>query len=286
MGKTDFMDIIDNLKSLRDHIAQLRKNGKPIALVPTMGALHAGHISLVIAAQKYTPNVIVSIFVNPTQFGAGEDWDSYPRQLADDAALLDKHDVPIIWAPTPDIIYPQGFATQMSISGWDENLCGARRPGHFNGVILIVSKLFNQSDADLAFFGEKDYQQLAIIRQMARDLDFNIEIIGVPTMRNADGLALSSRNSYLTDEELTKALALPKALQKAASAIQKGDNVETTLKNATQYLRQSGFQSVDYFELVDAQSLKPLAQWNEQPARLLAAAFIGKTRLIDNLSIK
>ncbi len=280
------MKIIHILDHLRQSISLLRKNEQPIALVPTMGALHEGHLSLVREAQKRTENVIVSIFVNPTQFGAGEDLDSYPKQLEADAALLKSLNVPIIWAPESSSIYPKGFATSMQINGLDDNFCGAKRPGHFDGVILIVSKLFNQTGADLAFFGEKDYQQLAIIRQMALDLDFNIEIVGVPTVRSAEGLALSSRNSYLSEDELRDALALPQSLQEAAQEIQNGADVSATLSHATDKMLQSGFESIDYINLIDAKSLKILKKWDGQEARLLAAAFIGRTRLIDNLAVK
>lgn len=280
------MKIIQTLENLRASIAMVRKNGQPIALVPTMGALHEGHLSLVREAQKATPNVIVSIFVNPTQFGANEDLDSYPKQLEADAALLQSIDIPIIWAPDVTTIYPAGFATSMQITGLDDNFCGSKRPGHFDGVILIVSKLFNQTGADLAFFGEKDYQQLAIIRQMASDLDFDIDIIGVPTVRNADGLALSSRNSYLSEDELRSALALPQSMQEAAKAIQNGTDVQSALTNAADTMLKSGFQSIDYINLIDAQSLKILENWDGEEARLLAAAFIGTTRLIDNLAVK
>lgn len=279
------MKTIHDLDHLRQSISLLRKNEQPIALVPTMGALHEGHLSLVREAQKVTPNVIVSIFVNPTQFGAGEDLDSYPKQLETDAALLKSLDVPILWAPDIDSIYPKGFATSMQIKGLDDNFCGSKRPGHFDGVILIVSKLFNQTGANFAFFGEKDYQQLAIIRQMALDLDFDIDIIGVPTMRNAGGLALSSRNSYLSEDELRNALALPQSLQEAAKSIQNSKNVQDALSDATDKMLQSGFESIDYINLIDAKSLKILKKWDGQEARLLAAAFIGKTRLIDNISV-
>ncbi len=251
-----------------------------------MGALHKGHLSLVREAQKMTPNVIVSIFVNPTQFGLNEDLENYPQQLEADAALLTSLNIPIIWAPQNASIYPKGFATSMQINGLGDNFCGAKRPGHFDGVILIVSKLFNQTGADIAFFGEKDYQQLTIIRQMALDLDFNIEIIGVPTVRSTQGLALSSRNSYLSEDELQNALALPQALQKAATEIQNGKNVQTALSDAENKMLQSGFQSIDYINLVNTKSFKILKKWDGQEARLLAAAFIGKTRLIDNFPVK
>lgn len=280
------MKIINSLRNLRPFIADLRCNDHPIALVPTMGALHAGHLALVSAAKAVTPNVIVSIFVNPTQFGAGEDLDNYPQQLKEDAALLKALDVCAIWAPDTQEIYPDGFATSMQIAGLDDNFCGAKRPGHFDGVILIVSKLFNQTGADLAFFGEKDYQQLAIIRQMAVDLDFDIDIIGVPTVRNDDGLALSSRNAYLSADELENAIALPQSLHDAAIAIKDGKDVERALSDARDLMLRSGFQKVDYIDLIDAKSLKPIKKWHGEDARLLAAAFIGTTRLIDNISIK
>jgi len=264
--------IINTIANLRQSLLELRHNNQPIALVPTMGALHDGHMALVKTAQEITKNVVVSIFVNPTQFGEGEDLESYPRQLKDDANKLQNMDIPIIWAPEPKTVYPEGFATNMQINGLDKGLCGAKRPGHFDGVILIVAKLFNQTGADYAFFGEKDYQQLAIIKQMSRDLDFDIEIIGVPTVRNKEGLALSSRNAYLSDDEKDMALALPRALQKAAHAIQSGHNVPEILNEAQQNLKNSGFKSVDYFDLVDSKSLKILDIWDGQEARLLAAA--------------
>lgn len=280
------MEILHNIGNLRQSIAHLRQNGKPIALVPTMGALHDGHLSLVHAAKKMTPNVIVSIFINPTQFAAGEDLDSYPQQLETDINLLTPLKVPILWAPDDTIIYPKNFATRMHINGLGDNFCGAKRPGHFDGVILIVSKLFNQTEADIAVFGEKDYQQLAIIRQMARDLDFNIKIIGVPTVRNSAGLALSSRNAYLTEDELRKASTLPQSLFDAAIAIQNGEDVQNILSHASNKILQSGFKSIDYIHLIDANTLEILEKWNGQEARLVAAAFIGTTRLIDNISIK
>ncbi len=280
------MKIINTIANLRQSLLELRHNNQPIALVPTMGALHDGHMALVKTAQEITKNVVVSIFVNPTQFGEGEDLESYPRQLKDDANKLQNMDIPIIWAPEPKTVYPEGFATNMQINGLDKGLCGAKRPGHFDGVILIVAKLFNQTGADYAFFGEKDYQQLAIIKQMSRDLDFDIEIIGVPTVRNKEGLALSSRNAYLSDDEKDMALALPRALQKAAHAIQSGHNVPEILNEAQQNLKNSGFKSVDYFDLVDSKSLKILDIWDGQEARLLAAAYMGRTRLIDNFPVK
>lgn len=280
------MHIINNLSELRSYVGSLRSNNQPIALVPTMGALHDGHLSLVRAAQKVTQNVIVSIFVNPAQFNQNDDLQNYPRTLPEDAEKLKALEIPVIWAPSPSTIYPDGFSTSMAIKGLDQNLCGATRPGHFNGVILIVAKLFNQTDADIAFFGEKDYQQLAIIKQMARDLDFNIDIRGVPTVRNKDGLALSSRNIHLSDEQLSAASALPLALQMAAASIKEGENIDKAIAKARENMIAAGFNSIDYMDLVDAKTLEKLKQWDGIEARLLAAAFIGNTRLIDNIKVK
>ncbi len=280
------MHIINNLSELRSYVGSLRSNNQPIALVPTMGALHDGHLSLVRAAQKVTQNVIVSIFVNPAQFNQNDDLQNYPRTLPEDAEKLKALEIPVIWAPSPSTIYPDGFSTSMAIKGLDQNLCGATRPGHFNGVILIVAKLFNQTDADIAFFGEKDYQQLAIIKQMARDLDFNIDIRGVPTVRNKDGLALSSRNIHLSDEQLSAASALPLALQMAAASIKEGENIDKAIARARENMIAAGFNSIDYMDLVDAKTLEKLKQWDGVEARLLVAAFIGNTRLIDNIKVK
>lgn len=280
------MHIINEISNLRLQIDALRKNGQPIALVPTMGALHDGHVTLIREAQKITDNVIVSIFVNPAQFNQKDDLQNYPRTLVQDSEKLSAIQVPLVWAPAVSAIYPKGFSTSMAISGLDQNLCGATRPGHFDGVILIVAKLFNQTGADIAFFGEKDYQQLAIIRQMAHDLDFDIDIRGVPTVRNENGLALSSRNALLTDQQYSDAHALPRALQNAANSIKNGQNIDSAIAKARETILNAGFKNIDYLDLVDAKTLNILKKWNGEEARLLVAAFIGTIRLIDNISIK
>ena len=278
------MQIVRQLDPLRNALAEFRAAGLTIGLVPTMGALHAGHMRLVEVANSQCDAVIASIFVNPTQFGEGEDLDAYPRQEAADADLLQTAGVKLLWAPTADQVYPPGYATNVSVSGISNGLCGAARPGHFDGVATVVAKLFNQVRPDAAFFGEKDYQQLAVIRRMALDLDFSHEIVGVPTVRDADGLALSSRNAYLTAEERADAVALPQTMQEAATAIAAGSPVADILSDAKARLLRSGFQKVDYFELRDADTLALLDDFTKS-ARLLAAAHIGRTRLIDNIPV-
>jgi pantoate--beta-alanine ligase len=250
-----------------------------------MGALHDGHMALVEEARRHAAHVVVSIFVNPRQFGENEDLDAYPRREAKDAQMLQAAGVDLLWAPPVEVMYPAGYATTISLSGLTEGLDGAARPGHFDGVATVVSKLFNQVGPDVALFGEKDYQQLAVIRRMATDLDMPIEIVGVPTQRAADGLALSSRNAYLTDEERRDALALPRALGDAARQIEKGAPVEAALAKAIATLAAHGFDPIDYVALCDAVTLKPIDRL-DRPARLLGAAKLGRTRLIDNLAVE
>lgn len=285
------MQIIRNLSTLYSALTELRAGGARVALVPTMGALHEGHLSLVRAAKQRADHVVVSIFVNPTQFGPNEDFDAYPRTEEADADLLQAEGITILWAPGVRDMYPQGFATSVHISGVSDHLDGAARPGHFDGVATIVSKLLGQVRPDVALFGEKDYQQLAVIRRLVADLNLQAEIVGVPTARAPDGLALSSRNAYLSAPERAAALALPRALKEAATACIAGVPVADTLANAVDSLVQAGFSSVDYVALCDAETLEPLESL-DRPARLLAAARIGlgrtdgfTTRLIDNIAV-
>lgn len=277
------MQTVRDLNELRAAIAAFRAEGARIALVPTMGALHAGHIALIDAAKRAGTKVVASIFVNPTQFGPNEDLARYPRREAADSRMLVEAGCDLLWLPTVETMYPDGFASTISVAGVSETLDGASRPGHFDGVATVVAKLFNQVSPDAAFFGEKDYQQLQVIRRMVNDLNFAIDIVGVPTQRDDDGLALSSRNIYLDEEERAKAVALPRALGVAARAIARGIPPEEAAAEAQTSLVAAGF-TVDYVTLVDAETLaaNPGA---DRPRRLLAAARMGQTRLIDNIAV-
>jgi pantoate--beta-alanine ligase len=278
------VQIFRDVDALRRGLASLREDGGHVAMVPTMGALHAGHMSLVTEAQRRAARVVVSIFVNPTQFGPNEDLSAYPRREAEDAAMLREAGVDILWAPGVEAMYPDGFGTSIRVTGLSEELDGAHRPGHFDGVATVVAKLFGQVRPEIACFGEKDWQQLAIIRRLVADLDLGVEIVGVPTARDPDGLALSSRNAYLSPSEREEALALPRALNDAAAAILGGTDIALALAEAHDAIRAGGFESVDYVELRDAVTLKRIESL-DAPARLLAAARIGRTRLIDNIPV-
>ena len=278
------MEIIREREALRTAIAAFRSTQARVALVPTMGALHAGHLALVEAAKRPGTKVVASIFVNPKQFGANEDLSRYPRREQADIRLLTDAGCDLLWMPSADEMYPEGFATGVSVSGVSEGFDGAARPGHFDGVSTVVAKLFNQVSPDAAYFGEKDFQQLAVVRRMVADLDFAIEIVSVPTQREDDGLALSSRNVYLDDEERVKAVALPRALGVAARAIARGDDATSAIAEAHSALVGAGF-AVDYVALADAETLTPDPA-ADRPRRLLAAARMGTTRLIDNIAIE
>ncbi|WP_408591107.1 pantoate--beta-alanine ligase [Novosphingobium sp.] len=295
------MQTISRLDTLRVAVAALKNGGKPgnanadcprtVALVPTMGALHDGHIALVRAAKARADHVVVSIFVNPLQFGPNEDLDAYPRQLEADARLLRAAGAELLWAPTVEQMYPAGFATTVSVGGLDAMLCGTARPGHFDGVATVVTKLFNQVQPDMAFFGEKDWQQLAIIRRCARDLDLAHPraeaIIGVPTVREADGLAMSSRNKYLSADQRIAAGALNRGMAGAIDRIVRGEDAGPVLADLREQLRDAGFHKVDYADLRDAETLVELARHDVgRPARLLVAAHIGKARLLDNMAVE
>lgn len=283
------MQTVTTTPALRQAVEELRVNHdgvrETVALVPTMGALHEGHLTLVRAARAQADHVVVSIFVNPRQFGAGEDLQAYPRRLAEDAKMLEAEGATLLWAPTVETMYPDGYATNISVSGVSDGLCGADRPGHFDGVATVVCKLFNQVRPDMAFFGEKDWQQLAVIRRMARDLDLSVPAVeaihGVPIVREPDGLAMSSRNAYLSPEDRQAAASLPRAMDEAIARIRDGQETAPTLEMLEDQLLGAGFSRVDYAELRDANSITPL-EAAYQNARLFVAARIGGTRLIDN----
>jgi len=258
--------------------------GERVAVVPTMGALHAGHLSLVEAAKKGADRVIVTIFVNPKQFNNPGDLDQYPRTEDTDAAKLAPYGVDALYVPTPDQIYPDGFATNVSVSGVSEVLEGAHRPGHFDGVATVVSKLFLQSRADVAYFGEKDFQQLQVVRRLSQDLDIETEVVGCPTVREPDGLAMSSRNVHLGSEARAVAPTMYRAMLAAGTAIQGGTPVDHALEDARAAILTAGFDQVEYIDLRTSQGLKPAGDLS-QPARLLAAAMLDGVRLIDNIAV-
>ena len=255
-----------------------------LALVPTMGALHAGHLALIDEAKRRADRVAATIFVNPTQFGPNEDLARYPRREEEDARLLAERGCDLLWIPSVEDIYPPGFATSVHVGGVSDRWEGEARPGHFDGVATVVAKLLLTVRPDVAVFGEKDFQQLAVIRRMVADLSIPVEIAGVPTVREEDGLALSSRNAYLSAEERANAVALSKALANARQAVLSGTSVSAALAEGRATLRGAGFSAIDYFALVDAATLEPLSQ-RAVDMRLIAAAKIGTTRLIDNLAI-
>ncbi|WP_369989630.1 pantoate--beta-alanine ligase [Pseudomonas xanthosomatis] len=278
------MNTVKTVRELRAAVARARGEGKRIGFVPTMGNLHSGHAALVTKAAQRADFVVASIFVNPLQFGAGEDLDKYPRTLAADQQKLLEAGCQLLFAPTVEEMYPDGMAvqTRVSVPQLSEGLCGASRPGHFEGVATVVSKLFNMVQPDLAVFGEKDFQQLAVIRAMVRDLNMPIQIIGEPTVRAEDGLALSSRNGYLNAEQRAAAPALYRVLSAMAEAIRRGQrDFAALLADGQAQLDAAGFRK-DYLEVRHALTLRP-AQVDDRDLVVIAAAYMGNTRLIDNL---
>ena len=276
------------VSDLRRTVASWRRDDLTVGFVPTMGALHEGHISLVRLALSRADRVVASIFVNPTQFGPNEDLAAYPRDEAGDAARLADAGCHLLFAPSVAEMYPPGMASVVTVSGVSEPLDGQARPGHFAGVATIVAKLLNQARPDVAVFGEKDYQQLQVIRRMAADLDLGVEILGAPTARAPDGLALSSRNAYLTDEERRRAPELAAALTEAVGHLRAGAEVAEVEARAVGRLRAAGFGPVDYVEVRDAVDLARLGPGPlppGRPARILAAARLGRARLIDNMAV-
>ena len=281
---TDDIAVARTVASLREPVAAWRERRETVALVPTMGALHRGHLALVEAARRQCDRVVASLFVNPKQFGPREDFAAYPRDEAADLAKFREGGVDLVFAPRVEEMYPAGFTTTVHVAGIGGELEGAHRPGHFDGVATVVSKLLLQCLPDAAFFGEKDYQQLLVVRRMARDLDIPVRIEGVATVREPDGLALSSRNVYLSPDERRVAPFLQQVLTETAAAIVRApDSVAARLETGLAALRQAGF-APDYVELRDAADLAPMPTL-DRPARLLAAARLGRTRLIDNIPV-
>jgi pantoate--beta-alanine ligase len=278
------LPILRSVAAVRAQVAQWRKEGLRVAFVPTMGALHDGHLSLVKAGLAEAERVVVSIFVNPTQFGPNEDFAAYPRTEQADVAKLAQAGAHAVFAPSVEEMYPAGASTTVHVGGVSEGLCGTFRPGHFDGVATVVSKLLNQVQPDAALFGEKDFQQLQVIRRLVRDLDIPVAIRGVPTLREADGLAMSSRNAYLGPAERAAAPALHRTLSDAAARLQGGAEAEPVLKDGIGAIIAAGFGSVDYLELRSAEDLAPLARL-DRPARLIVAARLGRARLIDNIPV-
>jgi pantoate--beta-alanine ligase len=279
------LEIARTVADLREHTARWRKAEKRVGLVPTMGALHQGHMALVTAARAQCDRVAASIFVNPKQFAPTEDLGSYPRREAADLEMLQSAGTDLVFIPAVEEMYPPGFATLVRVSGLTEGLCGAHRAGHFDGVTTVVAKLLLQALPDIAYFGEKDYQQLMVVRRLVRDLDIPVQIAGVPTAREADGLALSSRNAYLSVEERRIAPNLARVLRSVASAVaQQPSAVVDVLEHGLRQLRDAGF-AVDYLEIREEESLKPVTVKAAARSRVFAAVQLGKTRLIDNIPI-
>ncbi len=284
LPEKDSLVTVRDVDSMRQRIRSWKKAGLSVALVPTMGALHRGHIVLMERAHAMAERVIATIFVNPTQFGPTEDLSAYPRREAQDFEMLEKAGVHMLYAPTAAVMYPKDFSTSVHVSGLTDVLCGPLRPGHFDGVATVVTKLLLQAQPDIALFGEKDFQQLAVIRRLTTDLNIPVDIIGVPTVRESDGLAMSSRNAYLTTEERAQAPALYRAISEAAQHIANGINPARATEDAKAKILSAGFRSIDYVDARHAETLA-LLRPGEKPARVFAAAYLGRARLIDNVEI-
>ncbi|MCX6344731.1 MAG: pantoate--beta-alanine ligase [Armatimonadetes bacterium] len=279
------MKLVHTIKETRDEITQARREGKIIGFVPTMGALHEGHLTLVKRAREECGFVVVSIFVNPTQFGPSDDLDNYPRTLESDAHKCEQAVVDLIFAPSPAEMYPRGFDTWVEVNGPAEMLEGALRPGHFRGATSVCAKLFNITNPDFTYFGKKDYQQLTVIRKMVRDLNLPMTVVPVDTVRERDGLAISSRNVYLSSVERNAALVLSRALKDVKAVFDSGERRVLTLKRiAESMIAAELMPRIDYVEIVDAETLTPIDEI-ERPAVLLLAVKIGSTRLIDNIEL-
>ncbi len=280
------MQVIEKISDMQSYVRKCKLDGKTIGFVPTMGYLHEGHLSLVRIARKRCDILVVSIFVNPTQFGPGEDFDKYPRDFGRDKKLCEQENVDIIFAPSVEEMYPKDSVTYVDMAGEMTNvLCGKYRPGHFRGVMTVVSKLFNIVQPDIAVFGRKDGQQLAVIRRMVSDLNFPIEIIGGETVRESDGLAMSSRNKYLTEEQRKSAPALYKSLLLAKTMIENGETDSSKIvERMRDYISNSGDFKIQYIEIVDADTLTPVDKIRNK-VMIALAAFLGETRLIDNIVV-
>lgn len=278
--------VVRTVKALRARVDAWKSAGQSVGLVPTMGALHEGHLSLVRRSIGLGAKTVASIFVNPAQFAPHEDFGSYPRQEARDLELLQKAGCSLAYIPAREEMYPDGFQTSVSVSGISQGLCGGSRPHFFGGVATVVCKLLNQARPDFAVFGEKDYQQLLVIRRMVKDLNMPVDIIGGEIVREADGLAMSSRNAYLTASERTIAASLNKIIAEMAARLEKGEAVDATLTLGREKFAAAGFTAIDYLEVRNAATLEPLGPGAvETPSRVFAAAILGKTRLIDNWPI-
>lgn len=280
------MEVVNTIAVMQEECENLRLSGKRIALVPTMGFFHEGHLELMRVGRELSDIVVVSIFVNPTQFGPNEDFESYPRDTESDLAKAKERNVDLVFAPSVDEMYPGGSQTKIMVEKVTKHLCGLSRPGHFDGVTTVVAKLFNIAKPHIAIFGEKDYQQLTVIRRMAKDLDMDIRIVGVPTFREPDGLAMSSRNSYLNTDERVSALSLNKSLDLAENLCKQGEREVSKIREAVEALILSHpHTAIDYIIICDPHTLEDL-EILEKEALVALAVKVGKTRLIDNRVIK